>query len=148
MNKKFYNLIFLTAFSLSLFTNSCNTVEGINIFTKEDDVRLGRDIDQEIRSNPSEYPIYNGNPSVKLYIQQRIFNHILASAKVENKDVFPYQLEIIDDINVLNAFCVPGGLLKISRATMLTFTEMNTLFISGISCKQADLFISVKNELI
>ncbi len=52
MNKKFYNLIFLTAFSLSLFTNSCNTVEGINIFTKEDDVRLGRDIDQEIRSNP------------------------------------------------------------------------------------------------
>jgi hypothetical protein len=89
MNKKFYNLIFLTAFSLSLFTNSCDTLSGINIFTKEDDVQLGMDIDQEIRSNPAEYPIYYGDPSVKLYIQQRIFNHILASAKVENKNIFP-----------------------------------------------------------
>ncbi|NNG27703.1 MAG: M48 family metalloprotease, partial [Ignavibacteriaceae bacterium] len=119
MNNKFYKLIFLVAFSLSLFTNSCDVLEGVNLFTKEDDVRLGYDIDQEIRNNPGEYPIYYGDPTVKLYIEQRIFNHILASAKVENKNVFPYELEIIDDPNVLNAFCVPGGYIYLYTGLLL-----------------------------
>ncbi len=119
MNRKIQQLIFLTAFLLSILTNSCDTLQGINIFTLQDDVQLGMDIDQEIRSNPSEYPIYYGDPSVKAYIQQRIFNHILASAKVEHKNIFPYQIEIVDDPNVLNAFCVPGGYIYLYTGLLL-----------------------------
>ena len=96
--------------SLLFFLNSCNT--GINLFSKNDDVQLGKDLDAEIRNNPKEYPIYKGDPSVKKYINDRIFSQILASPKIESKNIYPYQLEIIDQ-DILNAFALPGGYLYV-----------------------------------
>lgn len=94
----------------SLFFNSCGS--GINLFSKSDDVQLGRDLDDEIRNNPEEYPIFKGDPSIKKYINERIFQHIVASPKVESKNVYNYQLEIIDQ-DILNAFALPGGYIYI-----------------------------------
>ncbi len=91
------------------FLESCDTLESINLFTKQDDVELGKQLDMEIRSNPAEYPIFAGDPTIKQYINTRIFSHILASSKVENKEIFNYQIEIIDNPDVLNAFAIPGG---------------------------------------
>ncbi len=41
---------------------------GINIFSDQDEVNFGLQMDQEIRKNPKEFPIYSGNPAVKDYI--------------------------------------------------------------------------------
>jgi predicted Zn-dependent protease len=101
-------LVFLVA--SSFFFNSCNS--DVNLFSKSDDVQLGKDLDAEIRNNPNEYPIFKGDPSIKGYINERIFQHILTTPKIESKDVYNYQLEIIDQ-DTLNAFALPGGYIYV-----------------------------------
>jgi beta-barrel assembly-enhancing protease len=92
---------------MPLFVYSCES--GINIFTQEDEVQLGREVDAEIRNNPQEYPIFTSDPSVKNYISQRIFEHILSSGQIRSKNVYNYRFEIIDQPEILNAFALPGG---------------------------------------
>ncbi len=38
--------------------NSCDT--GINIFSLQDDVQLGQELNAQIQSDPQEYPIFRG----------------------------------------------------------------------------------------
>ncbi len=86
---------------------------GLNIFSDTDEVNLGMQLDQEIRKNPKDYPIYSGDPSIKNYIINNIFNQILNSPKVKKKGVYKYQLELIQDDNTLNAFATPGGFVYV-----------------------------------
>lgn len=91
------------------FTGSCDVADEINIFTDEDEVQLGAQLDQEIKANPAEYPIFRGNPSIKQYIDTRIFRHILNSPEIKKRDIYNYTIEIIDQDSILNAFATPGG---------------------------------------
>lgn len=109
---KKYFLIILSVVSVTSF-NSCSDDGTVNIFSNEDEVSLGQQLDNEIRSNPAEYPIYNGDPAVKQYLNTRIFRHILTASAVEKEEVYNYQLEIIDNDSVLNAFAIPGGYIYI-----------------------------------
>ncbi len=93
--------------SFLVFLAACGT--GINLFSENEEVKLGEQFDEEIHNNPDQYPIYKGDPAVKNYIQERIFDHILQSHEVEKETVYEYQLEIIDNDSTLNAFAVPGG---------------------------------------
>jgi predicted Zn-dependent protease len=94
---------------ISVFSISCNVVQNANIFTDQDDVQLGQQVVAEMNANPKEYPIYKGEPSLKQYINERIFQHILNSPLVKKKNVFKYNIEIIDRPDVMNAFALPGG---------------------------------------
>lgn len=98
--------------ALLLFTVACSTL-GINLFTDADEVKMGMQFDKEIRSNSKEYPIYRKNPSVKRYVNTRIFQHILNSPEIKKKSVYKYQMEIIDNDSIMNAFAVPGGYVYI-----------------------------------
>jgi predicted Zn-dependent protease len=91
--------------------NSCDG--GLNIFSKSDDVQLGLDINTQIQNDPQQFPIYRTDPSIKAYINSRIFQHILASPLIESKDIYSYQIEIIDDDSVMNAFALPGGYIYV-----------------------------------
>lgn len=92
---------------IALFVFACSS--GLNLFNDSDEVAMGMQFDKEIRENPKEYPIFHGNPSVKTYINSNIFQPILNSPEVKKSDTYAYQLEIIDNDSVLNAFAVPGG---------------------------------------
>ena len=93
--------------SLLPFIYSCDT--GINIFSLQDDAQLGQELNAQIQSDLVEYPIFRGDPAIKIYIVSQIFNQILQSSQVKHTDVFNYQMEIIDDDSTLNAFALPGG---------------------------------------
>ncbi len=93
----------------SVFSISCTVVQNANIFTDKDDVQLGQQVVTEINANAKEYPIFKGDPSLKLYLNERIFQHILNSPSVKKKNVFQYKIEIIDRPDVMNAFALPGG---------------------------------------
>lgn len=86
---------------------------GLNIFTDQDEVKLGMQLDEEIKKNPKDYPVYKGDPSVKQYIEQKIFNEILNSPEVKKRNVYKWQLELIQDDSTLNAFATPGGFVYV-----------------------------------
>ncbi len=109
---KTFNKVILSAaiVILSIF-NSCSS--GVNIFTKQDDVKLGKQVAQEIANDPKDYPIYTRNPAVKNYINRQIFQQVLASPEIKSKDIYPYQFEIIANDTIYNAFALPGGYIYI-----------------------------------
>lgn len=118
LHKVIRRVVLIKVFCL-LLINSCNTIEELNLFTLADDVELGRQIKEEIQNNSAEYPVYTGDPAVKTYIKQVVFDHLLASPDVENENIFPYQIEIIDRRDVLNAFALPGGYIYIYTGLLL-----------------------------
>lgn len=106
MNKQFRSLV---SFLVIMILVSGCAKWGLNIFTDEDEVRLGMQLDQEIRKNSKEYPVYSGDPTVKQYIINNIFNQILNSSEIKKRNVYKYQLELIQNDSILNAFATPGG---------------------------------------
>jgi beta-barrel assembly-enhancing protease len=86
---------------------------GISLYTPQEQVQIGKQLDQEIRSNPKEYPITKDDSAVKDYIDKKIFRPILESPAVKYRTTFPYQLEIIHRDDVINAFATPGGYIYV-----------------------------------
>ncbi len=108
---RFKLLILYFLISVSILTSGCGT--GINLFSQADDVKLGGEVSAEISKNPKEYPIFKGDPAIKRYINNRIFKHILASRQIAGRNIYKYQLEIIDNPKVFNAFALPGGYIYV-----------------------------------
>ncbi len=89
---------------------------GLNLYGTDTDIQLGKQVDEQIHSNPKEYPILNNQP-VKQYIQAMV-NDLLQSPEVKYKGKFAYQVEVIHDDKTINAFCTPGGYIYVYTGLM------------------------------
>ncbi len=96
-----------------LSVSTCQSTK-FNLFTPEQDVELGRQLNQEILSDPSAYPILpeRGNEEVYRYVRN-IVNRLLSSGKVEHRNDFVWEVKLIDDDKTLNAFATPGGFIYV-----------------------------------
>lgn len=82
----------------------------ITIFTVNDDISLGLQIDQEIMADQQEYPVLDSVQYSTAYAHlYAIRNTILASGKLQYGNRFKWKCRIIHKDSVINAFCVPGG---------------------------------------
>lgn len=111
--KKLKIFLFLAIPLLPFVIESCNKNpddKTINIFSIQDDKKLGLQVKNQIFSLPAEYPILDSikYPGAYSYLRT-IVNKILDGGKVYYKDDFVWESYIIEDDNVLNAFCTPGG---------------------------------------
>lgn len=103
----FFIPLFFLFFHVLPFGTSCL---GLNLFSVEDDKDLGAQVDAEIESNPSEYPIAEESDFPDAYAYLRgIRDEILDSGRVNHANDFDWEIHIIEDDGVLNAFCTPGG---------------------------------------
>ena len=109
--KSVKQIIMYVFISVIILYNGCGT--GINLFSQSDEVKLGQEVSGEISNNPKDYPIFNGDPSIKNYINNRIFKHILSSKQISSRNIYNYELEIIDDPKIFNAFALPGGYIYV-----------------------------------
>lgn len=93
-----------------IINSSCGTGQGLNLFSPEQDIELGRQVKEQIMSDPQQYPILpeRGNEDIYSYVRG-ITNKILNSGQVAYRDEFAWEVYIIDDDEVLNAFASPGG---------------------------------------
>ena len=81
----------------------------INVFTVEDDIQMGREVTDEIKANPDDYPILDEAEYPDAYEHlRRIRDGIIASGELKYADRFDWDVYIIDQ-EVLNAFALPGG---------------------------------------
>ncbi|MBI1806197.1 MAG: M48 family metalloprotease [Ignavibacteria bacterium] len=102
---------------------------GINIFPDSDDIKLGKQIDEEIRKNPKQYPIMQGHPEVKQYVKE-VGDKVLASPDITKRGIYAYQYEIIHDDSTINAFCTPGGYIYVYTG-LLKFVD-NEATLAGV----------------
>lgn len=81
-----------------------------NIFSVSDDISFGEQLKNEIESNPSDYPLLDEQQYAEAYQHvYRIRDSILNSGELLYGDQFDWEVDIIHNDSVLNAFCAPGG---------------------------------------
>lgn len=112
-----------------LYPISCIGALGVNLFPDSKDIELGKQIDEEIRKAPQEYPILSGYPEVKAYVEG-IGRKILASPDIEKRGLYAYKFTIIRDDSTINAFCTPGGYIYVYTG-LLKFLD-NEATIAGV----------------
>jgi predicted Zn-dependent protease len=83
------------------------------LFSLQDDVALGQQLESEIAANPAEYPVLerSEHPEAYAYLES-MKDQILDSDEIRYRDEFEWNLYIIDQ-DVLNAFAAPGGYIYI-----------------------------------
>lgn len=97
-------------FALVLLFSCSKDDKSINLFTVDQDIELGQQMKQEIASKPDEYPLLDRTQYSAAYQHiERIRDNILASGKLKYKDRFAWEVYIIKNDSVLNAFACPGG---------------------------------------
>jgi beta-barrel assembly-enhancing protease len=109
--KRAIGISFILAVMFLFFLGSCSDDnDGVNIFTVEDDMQLGLQMEQEIQSNQADYPLLSENQYPDAYQDlRRIRDSILNTGLVNYDTEFEWAVHIIHNDTVLNAFCTPGG---------------------------------------
>lgn len=89
-------------------------VSEVNAFPISDDIKLGKQVSEQIASDPKQFPILPeaSNRQVYSYVKG-IRDKILNTGQVKYKNTFKWELKIIDDDKTLNAFVTPGGYIYI-----------------------------------
>ncbi|MFO7940405.1 MAG: M48 family metalloprotease [Bacteroidales bacterium] len=96
--------------SLALFLSSCDEDGNLNFFSLQQDKEFGQEFNREILANDAEYPLLNERQYADAYEHlRRIRDEIVASDDLRYAREFDWEVRIIHNDDVLNAFCVPGG---------------------------------------
>ena len=106
----------LNMFALSSLFACSSEKDGtkLNLYTIEDDIELGQQLEVEIAADPETYPILSQTLYPEAYAKlYEIRDSILASGEVRHAEDFEWKLYIIDDDETLNAFCAPGGYIYV-----------------------------------
>jgi predicted Zn-dependent protease len=112
---RFVSFSLLLLLSIPLFV-SCNKDRSLAelVISIEEDKKIGLQVRNEIESKPTEYPILPESQYPAAYDHiRRITNNILNSGKVRYRNEFAWEVKIIQQDNVLNAFCTPGGYIYV-----------------------------------
>ncbi len=98
---------------MSLFSFSVLSSCGANIFSVQDDVKMGGELNQQIMEDPKEFPLLKGHEDVKEYVSGLGKYVLQNSSYIKYKNIFPYKFQVIDDDSTVNAFCIPGGYIYV-----------------------------------
>lgn len=105
---------FILFLVIGLLMASCSKDENadntFNIFSVNDDISFGQELRAQIQSNPSEYPVLDESQYPDAYEHvYRIRDSILMWGELKYRHDFNWDIDIIHNDSVLNAFCAPGG---------------------------------------
>ncbi|NRB51556.1 MAG: M48 family metalloprotease [Saprospiraceae bacterium] len=85
-----------------------------NFYTPRHDQRLGDKMKREIESSPTLYPILAEADHQRIYdYVNGIVDTLLNTGLIRFKDEFAWEVMLLDDADVLNAFVAPGGYIYI-----------------------------------
>lgn len=118
-------LFVLSLFALFLSFSSCefskrawektsDAFDQANLFAYTDDIELGKQVSEEIKNDPTTYPVLpkKGNEEIYAYING-LRDIILNSGQLTYKNEFEWKIHIVEDDKTVNAFATPGGYIYV-----------------------------------
>ena len=96
---------------LALSVSSCSLLSNFNVLSVEQDVSMGLQAYEQAIGN--ERVITSG---AQAQLVTDIMNRLVAAARVENPELvdrFPWEVRLLDNDQVVNAFCLPGGKMAV-----------------------------------
>ncbi|MDQ3193791.1 MAG: M48 family metalloprotease [Bacteroidota bacterium] len=112
LKNKYSSYVLLIFFLSSLSSLSIFYSCGANLYSVEDDVQIGKEIQKQVSDLPNEFPILKGHQDIKDYVSG-LGRDVLQSKYIKYKDVFPYSFEVVHDDSTINAFSISGGFIYI-----------------------------------
>lgn len=114
MQKFLPKFLFILLLSSALFISGCDKNDNfVPLFSPQDDVALGKQVSEEINNDPQFNLLpRSGNEEAYAYLDNMV-NQILNSGEVAYREEFAWDVTIIKDDEVLNAFATPGGYLYV-----------------------------------
>src|SRR5688572_22378679 len=102
--------VLLVCFILFLLA-SCRSKDGdYTFFSAEEDLALGRQVAAQIDNNPRQFPILEKADHPELYSElELIRDQVLKSGQILHRNEFAWELKVIENDSISNAFCTPGG---------------------------------------
>jgi predicted Zn-dependent protease len=127
-------------------TMSCDENNNFVLFSIEDDIELGKQVSEEIANDPSFKILPPASyPQVYTYLYS-MRDAILNSGEVAYKDEFTWELRVIHDDAVQNAFATPGGYIYVYTGLIKYLDNADDLAgVLGHEIAHADLRHSVRN---
>lgn len=102
--------VFIYSVLIAVLFSSCDDDGSLNFFSLQDDTAFGEQFHQEIELNSEEFPILSPIEYSEAYTHiERIRDELLKSDDLRYANEFSWDVYIIHNDEVLNAFCVPGG---------------------------------------
>lgn len=85
------------------------------VFSVENDVELGKQGVAAMAEDPEENPVLSADEYPDAYAHlNRIVQGVVGASDIQYRDLFAYDdVKIINDDEVLNAFCMPGGYIYV-----------------------------------
>lgn len=101
-------------FTKKVYNSSASALDKVNVFGIEDDIKLGKQVKEEIEADKKQFPILDERKNRELYRYVRgLRDVILKTNKLNYKDKFAWEIKLIDDKKTLNAFATPGGYIYV-----------------------------------
>ncbi len=124
-----------------LIIHSCDKNDNVVLFSVQDDVALGQQVSEQIESDTSMYTILDPDEYKEAYDHLKaIVDRILNSGQVQYRDEFVWDVKIVHDDEVLNAFATPGGFIYVYTGLIKYLdTEDHLAGVLGHEIAHADL---------
>jgi predicted Zn-dependent protease len=141
---KKFALAFLTV-AVSAFIG-CDDNSNFVIFSTDDDVALGQQVSEQIANDPTYRLLSESQyPEVYRYLYG-MRDEILSSGEIAYKDKFKWELHVINNDTIQNAFCTPGGYIYIYTGLIKYLDHGDDLAgVLGHEMAHADLRHTVRN---
>lgn len=131
-----------------LLFNSCKDKnENFVFFSIEEDVNLGAQVSEEIENDPNQFPILDEVEYSEAYnYMNNLLDYILTSGEVQYLDEFVWDIHIIENDSVLNAFATPGGYLYVYTGLIKYLDQEDDLMgVLGHEVAHSDLRHTSRN---
>jgi len=118
------NPIRIVIASFLLLLTSCQSKDGdFTVFTPSDDLALGKKISAQIANDPANFPILEKSQFPQLYTHlEKIMSEIIQSDDILHKEELAWELKVIHNDTIYNAFCTPGGFIYVYTG-LIRFVE-------------------------
>lgn len=141
MRKRFYVVLMVLMMAIA-----CDENNNVVLFSIQDDVTLGKQVSDEIANDPSFKILSPASyPGVYQYLNN-MRDDILNSGEIAYKEEFAWELHVIQDDEVLNAFATPGGYIYVYTGLIKYLDHADDLAgVLGHEMAHADLRHTVRN---